>query len=378
MNNSYYTTISFALLLYLWGWNPTAQSQLLEQYKEIYPYVPFSIAKADASGYSKCAVWKAVYQRAEGDESGILWSKDTIPGYRYERYEFFSGKPQFYTSYTPENKKIQSMEYFYRNELLAAIEVMRYDSTQDKSLDYVTKYSYRSLDTTKHMSRSIEGEAFARKRMPLRSDQAAPAQRIREYGAPYQTVRLLDEFDFDKKYRLRRLKTAVIGYAPKMETRLGWAMDEKRLLSVYYTDTSSHRKMMRNMHQLLEDRESRLNEAGQPTHTKVYNARGEQLWTIDYAYDEEGRLQKKTHWVRYVPLQTVAKATVDDTPKKAKRKRAKKKTPEPPPVVAILPPAEPVVYKIEYFSYTPEGLLEQHIVEEKNRQTVLDYSYFNE
>lgn len=379
MNNSYYTTISFLLFLYLGGWNPTAQAQLLEQYKEIYPYVPFSIAKADASGYSKCAVWKAVYQRVEGDESGVLWSEDTIPSYRYQRYEFFGGKPQFYTRYTPDNKKIQSMEYFYQNGLLSAIEVIRFDSVQDWSLDYVTKYSYRSLDTTERMSHAVEGEAFARERPRLRSDQAAPAQRIREYGPPYQAVRLLDEFDFDKKYRLRRLKTTVVGYTPKMETCLGWVMGEKRLLSIHYTDTSSHRKLMRNMHQILEDQESRLNEVGQPMHSKVYNARGEQLWTIDYVYDEEGRLQKKTHWVRYVPLQTVTKVVVDDTPKKAKkRKRAKKKTPEPPQVVATLPPAEPVIYKIEYFSYAPDGLLEQHIIEEKNLQTVLDYSYFNE
>lgn len=377
MNNSYHIIISL-ILLHVGGWNSIAQAQLLEHYQEIYPTIPFSIAKADASGYSKCAVWKAVYQRAEGDESGTLWSTDTLPSYRYQRYEFFGGKPQFYTSYTPDNEKIQSMEYFYRNNLLAAIEVMAYDSTQVGTLDYVTKYSYRSLDTTERMSRFVEGEAFVRKRVPLQADQAAPAQRIREYGAPYHAVRLLDEFDFDTLYRLRRLKTTVVGYTPQMEARQGWTMDEKRLLSIHYTDTSSHRKMMRNMHQILEDQESRLNETGKPVHTRVYNTRGEQLWSIDYVYDEEGRLQTKTHWVRYVPQQAVALAVVEEPKKKSKKKKRLKKETPAPPAAAPLPPAEPVVYKIEYFSYTPEGLLEQHIVEEKNRQTVLDYSYFNE
>lgn len=377
MNHSYYN-ITYFILLYLGGWTAIAQAQLLEHYKEIYPAVPFSIAKADASGYSKCAVWKGVYQRVEGDESGVLWSKDTIPSYRYQRYEFFGGKPQFYTSYTPDNEKIQSMEYFYRNDLLAAIEVKAYDSTQVGKLDYVTKYSYRSIDTTEQMSRFVEGEAFARKRAPLRPDQAAPAQRIREYGPPYRAVRLLDEFDFDQNHRLRRLKTTVVGYAPQMEARLGWAMDEKRLLSIYYSDTSSHLKLMRDMHHIMEERESRLNEAGQPIQTRVYNTRGEQLWSIDYVYDEEGRVQKKTHWVRYVPHQSVATTMVEEPKQKPKKKRSKKQEPEPKPAVAPLPPAEPVVYKVEYFSYTPEGLLEQHIVEEKHRQTVLDYSYFNE
>ncbi len=283
-----------------------------------------------------------------------------------------------YTDYTPDNEKIQSMEYFYRGGLLAAIEVMKHDSTQIGKLDYVTKYSYRSADTTKPAVATIEGEAFVRKRAPIPEDQAAPAQRIREYGPPYRAVRLLDVFDFDTLNRLRRLTPTAIGYATNMEERLGWAMDEKRLLSINYTDTSSHRKRMRDMHQILEDKTSDLNEAGQLLHTKVRNARGEQLWTIDYTYDEVGRLQKKTHWVRYVPQQAVPLITKDTPPKKTKKKRSKKQTAEPPPTIVALPPAEPVVYKIEYFSYTPEGLLEQHIVEEKDRQTVLDYSYFNE
>lgn len=389
MNNVHISTF-FTLLLLLGVGSPTAYAQLLERYEELYPTWPFSVAQADAANYSKCSVWKTVYRQTAGDVSGEPWMQDTIPGYRSDRFDFFGGKPRVSTSYTPDNNKIQSMEYFYQNGVAAAIEVKAYDSlNQDGWVDYVIKYSYHYLDTNGQPSRASLGEAFQRKlgEEEDRSDQAVPAQRIREYVTRFRGVRLLDEFDFDTLYHLRRLKTTVVGYAPQMETKLGWKADEKRLLTINYTDTSRSLKVMRDMRLILEDRHTLLDEAGRPYKALVRNAQGEHLFTIDYAYDEEGRLIKKTHWVRpFVPK--VQTPEPEEPSKKAKRKQ--KKAPQsdvaPTEEVAVVSPratpvqapALPVVYKVEYFTYTPEGLVERYISEEKGLQTVLEYSYFNE
>lgn len=377
---NHHTALYSILLLLLVGTQPI-HAQVLERYHEIYPTWPFSAAQAATPGYSKCSVWKTVYVKTEGDVSGEPWTQDTIPAHRYQRYDFYSGKPRMLVTYTPDNEKIQTMEYFYRNDLLAAIEVLQYDTLQRSRLEYVTKYSYRY---SKGQGPPPTGEAFLREGPQAEAsyaNQAIPAQRIREYGPPFQAVRLLNEFDFDTLYHLRRLKTTVVGQGPQMETRLGWVPNEKRLLTIEYTDTSMDYKVMRDMHLILEDRFAFLDENGRSQVTHVRNARGEHLWTIDHEYDELGRPQKLIHWVRSVPQQNTPPPLPRKGGKKKKPQRQKNKKNAPvetPKPVLALAPAEPVVYKIEYFTYDADGLLEQHITEERGRQIVLQYSYFNE
>ena len=180
----------------------TAQWQ---NYKAAYPVWPFSIAKVMETGNNKCSVWKSRYQRAEGDESGQLWTTPIGDAYQYQRYQFSEGKPAMASTYVPSGNKLETMEYFYRDNLLSAIEVLAFDSVQNSKMKYALQYLYYKKND-------------------------APAQRTTLYGHPHSKVRVLDEFEFDEQYRLTRQKSTVVGASPHMDSLLGLQANEKRLI----------------------------------------------------------------------------------------------------------------------------------------------------
>ncbi len=324
-----------------------------QQYRAAYPEWPFAIEQVLATGNNKCSVWKSRYQRAEGDESGQVWRTPIEDAYQYQRYQFSSGQPQLVSTYLPSGNKLETMEYFYRENLLSAIEVLAYDTLQESKVKYALQYLY--YKTTD-----------------------APAQRTKLYGPPNSRVRVLDEFDFDEAHRLTRQKSTVVGFSPYMDSLLGLKADEKRLFSAQYTDSVITKKLFMDLHIILDDRKTFLNANKQPILTEVRNAKGEKLWTIDYHYEGE-QLTKKVHWVRRkaAVTQDLPAQEVEGTAPKKKQLRAKKKA-EAPVVPAPLLLLEPAIYKVEYFLYNADGLLERHITEEEQQQTILEYSYFME
>ncbi|MGH1337462.1 MAG: hypothetical protein ACRBFS_15165 [Aureispira sp.] len=337
----------------------TAQWQ---QYKAAYPVWPFLVEQVAATGNDKCSVWKSRYQKGEGDESGQLWMTSIEDSYQYQRYQFSGGKPAMVSTYLPSGNRLETMEYFYRDNLLSAIEVLGFDTLQNAHVKYALQYLYYK-------------------------EKDAPAQRTTLYGHPHSKVRILDEFEFDEEYRLTRQKSTVVGFSPHMDSLLGLQANEKRLISARYEDSMQTKKVFRDMHVILDDRKTYLNGDKKPELTEVYNAKGEKLWTIDYHYEGE-QLTKKVYWVRRAAPVSQETVVVTDSVPSAKRKVGKrgknktkkakkgKKTAEVVPIPLVL--LEPAIYKVEYFRYNGEGLLEQHMIEEEEQQTVLEYSYFTE
>lgn len=353
INNMKKNAVTGLLIGFLLGITEIITAQW-QQYKAVYPEWPFSIEQVVATGSNKCSVWKSRYQRTEGEESGQLWTTVIEDAHQYQRYLFSEGKPAFVSTYLPSGNKLETMEYFYKENLLSAIEVLTFDSLQKSKLKYALQYLYYKKND-------------------------APAQRTTLYGAPNSRVRVLDEFEFDGQYRLTRQKSTVVGSSPHMDSLLGVQANEERLISVQYGDSIETKKLFRDLHVILDDRKTFLDADKKPRLTEVYNAKGEKLWTIDYYYEGE-QLTKKVYWVRRTA--TVSKqvtATTEATKKrgKGKVKKGKKRAEEKEtPISLVL--LDPVIYKVEYFHYNADALLEQHIIEEEGEQTVLEYSYFME
>lgn len=326
-----------------------------QQFEAAYPEWPFSIEQVMATGNNKCSVWKSSYQKAEGDESGQVWMTPVVDAHQYQRYQFSDGKPAMVSTYLPSGNKLETMEYFYRDNLLSAIEVLEYDSLQESKVKYALQYLYYK-------------------------EKDAPAQRTKIFGPPNTRVRVLDEFEFDEQYRLVRQKSTVVGYSPYMDSLLGLQSDEKYLISAQYEDSITTKKLFKDLHVILDDRKTFLDADKKPMLTEVRNAKGQKLWTIDYQYEGD-KLVKKTYWVRRtVPIAQEGDNTAAiEKGKKRKAQKAKKNKKE--ETKQVMPPTkllEPAIYKVEYFRYNEDGLLEQHLTEEGGQQTVLEYSYFME
>lgn len=323
----------------------------LEAYPEIYPNLPFNLAKVAELGYMKCTVWRGIYTAADGDQSGVMWSSPVEESYQYQRYVFPDGKMETITVYQPNGDKKSTMEFFYKQNLLSAVEKLAYDSLQTSTLDFTYAYFY------KH-------DGF-------------PFQRVKMYGHPNKSVRLLDEFEFDSLNRVVRQKTTAVGSSPQMDSLVGLKDKEQKLTLTEYTDSTLSRRAYKNLYVLLNDKKTFLNPNKQAAITKVRNSRGKVLFTIDYKYSN-GKLSQKLHWV--MRELTTLKSPLKAEEKLKKKKKRKKKNKIEATVVAQTPKTlgRPEIYKIEYFMYSKDGILERHIIEEGGTQTILEYTYFTE
>jgi len=347
----------------LWTVN-TIQAQVV-LYPEVYPSVPFNLKKASALGNNKCSIWKGTYQKGSDDQPGEMWSNPIDAAYQYQRYEFLDGKMSLVSTYFLSGFKEWSMEFFYKENLVSAIEKLQYDSLQNTRLDFTYIYKYEHDGT--------------------------PFQRVKMHGHPNKAVRLLDQFEFDSLHQVIRQKTTAIGSAPQMDSLLG-LLDKEQLLTITeYTDSTFARRVYKNMYENTKDVKTFLDEAGQAVITQVRNSSGEIVATIDYKYAHK-QLTQKIHWLmkKQVSRSKVpAEAITDENERKKKKKRSRKLKTSPRTLVAadnkveVLPkvpslPPMPEVYKLEYFTYNGEGLLETHITEEDGVQTILEYTYFSE
>lgn len=334
----------------------TLQAQM-DRYPEVYPTLPFDLAKMTELGYNKCSIWKGTYKKGADDQSGELWMNPIQESHQYQRYEFVSGKMSMLSTYFSSGFKKWSMEYFYKDNLTSAIEKLNYDSLQEASLDYTYAYIYEQDGT--------------------------PFQRVKMYGSPNKSIRVLDQFEFDSLNRVVRQKTTAVGHSPHMDSLIGLLDKEKLLTVTEYTDSTFFRRIYKNLYEITNDKKTFLDESGQAVITQLRNSSGRILFTIDYKYSDN-RLVQKIHWVMR-EVTRVAKAE-EKTPivkkksnkKLVKKKAGKRKTEEEKVVKTPSLPPRPEVYKLEYFRYNDEGLLEMHITEEDGVQTILEYTYFTE
>lgn len=335
-------------------------------YPDVYPSVPFNLVKATKLGNNKCSIWKGMYQKGADDRSGETWSTPIEDAHQYQRYEFIEGKMSLISTYFLSGFKEWSMEYFYKENLVSAVEKLQYDSLQNTHLDFTYIYKYEHDGT--------------------------PFQRVKMHGYPNKTVRLLDQFEFDSLNRVVRQKTTAVGYAPQMDSLVGLLDKEKRLRVTEYTDSTLARRVYKNMYENTKDEKTFLDENGQAVITQVRNSSGKILFTIDYKYDNN-QLTQKIHWVMREPA-TNSIIPKETEPTEGKEKKKKKKAPKKlktsprtlkasngetkkPEKRPSLPP-KPEIYKLEYFTYNTDGLLEMHITEEEGIQTILEYTYFSE
>lgn len=335
-------------------------------YPEVYPDLPFDLKKVSELGNNKCSIWKGTYKRGAEDRSGEMWAEAVEYSHQYQRYEFVDGKMGMISTYLPSGFKKWSIEYFYKQNLISAVEKLNYDSLQNTSLDYTYVYIYEHNGT--------------------------PFQRVKMHGAPNKSVRLLDEFEFDSLNRVVRQKTTAVGTSPYMDSLVGLLDKEKLLTVTEYTDSTNSCRVYKNLYEITKDRKTFLDEEGQPVITQVRNSSGKILFTIDYKY-ENNRISKKIHWVMREPTMSSRVSEEPETVVKKKKKKKKEqgqlatsprdlnnsptdldKTKE---RVPSLPP-RPEIYKLEYFTYNNDGLLEMHITEEDGIQTILEYTYFSE
>lgn len=346
-------------------WGAKMMQAQVALYPDVYPSVPFNLTKATELGNNKCSIWKSIYEKGANDHSGETWSNPIEEAYQYQRYESIEGKMNLISTYFVSGFKKWSIEYFYQENLVSAIEKLQYDSLQNTSLDFTYIYKYEHDGT--------------------------PFQRVKMHGYPNKSVRLLDQFEFDSLNRVVRQKTTAVGSSPQMDSLVGLLDKEKRLTVTEYTDSTFARRVYKNMYENTKDKKTFLDENGQAVITQVRNSSGEILFTVDYKYDNN-QLTQKIHWVMRRTAQS-PEPKEELAPSKGKEKKKKKasnkKKTSPRTMKASngevkklekilsLPP-KPEIYKLEYFVYNTDGLLEMHITEEDGVQTILEYTYFSE
>lgn len=302
----------FSLLI-----NPTYAQQL--EYSEIYPILPFDMAKSTAAGNSKTTVWYGTYTKSEGDESGIIWSNPLVESHQRQRYEYFEGKMQIMTTYLPNGDKKASEEYFYRDGLLSAIELLHYDSLQNPKQAGGWIYLYYK-----------DGRPF---------------QRVKTFGFPNKGVRLLDEFVFNEQKQVIKQKTTAAGRGPDMDSLLNGMKDrEVRKVVNRYQDTIVRTQRFKSLYELQEESVTRYNDQKKPIQTIVTNTAGEIIVGIEYEYGDGVHCTQKTYWT-------------EEQTEAGERIRGN--------------------YKVEYFTFE-EDLISTHIIEEDGIQTVLEYTHFSE
>lgn len=320
------------------------KAQLLD-YPEIYPTLSFDLKKATTIGYNKCTVWKGVYSKTSGDEDGQIWSSTKLESHQFQKYTFPEGIMDIISNYLPNGDKKWSMEFFYKQGFLSAIECLSYDSMQNSSFDYAYAYLY------KHDS--------------------VPFQKVKMFGFPNKNLRQLDEFEFNKQGQLVRTKSTISGKGPHMDSLVGLKTGEQ-LLSLYERDSQfiAHR-VYKNLYVILQDEKSFIDSSGCFYRTEYRDAEGVLRGFANNEY-EGAKLVRKTHW----ELPFLEPEVPEVLPKKRKKR---KKTEVVVDTVAQNPAIpQPFISKKEYFTYNEEGLIEMHIIEEKGMQTVLEYTFFME
>jgi hypothetical protein len=254
--------------------------------------------------------------------------------------------------YASSGDKIWSMEYFYKQGLLSAIEQLTYDSLQDASVEYAYAYLY--------------------------SYDSIPFQRVKMFGFPNQKLRLLEEFEFDTQRRLVRCKSTVSGLGPHMDSLVGLLSGEQLLSLHEYDSQYIANRRYKNLYVILKDEKSYLNDQGQIFKTVYRNAKGRRITFVEYFY-EDTVLSSKRHWK--FPLPDVSEPIpISNKKRKKNATRFKKNN------TSIASdssstskiPAFPTLFKTEVFTFSLEGLIETHLIEENGIQTVLEYTYFME
>lgn len=283
---------------------------------DIYPALPFDLAATAQAGNNKTTIWLSRATATESDVAGQPWSNIQQQTYLWQRYEYVNGKMELETTYLSTGDKQQTQEYFYRDQLLSATEILQYDSLQKSKQAGGLIYLYYKDNK--------------------------PFQRVRTFGFPNHRVRLLDEFVFDEQHRITKQKTTATGQGPDMSKLLDGMQDKAVRKVVYkYQDSILICQQYNNLYSLQDESTTTYNEQQLPQKTVLTNTAGKVIVATDYEY-EGTHCTKKIHWIGGETNETVL-----------------------------------TIYKIEYFEYD-NGLIVRHLTEENGVQTVLDYNHFLE
>lgn len=315
-----------------------------DNYPEVCPDLPFELKKATTVDYQKCTVWKGVYGLGAGDLSGEMWSNTIENPYQYQKYAFGDGKMDLITSYLPKGKD-WSIEFFYQQNLLSAIEKLDYDSLQNPKIGYSYTYMYKHDKT--------------------------PSQRVKKFDEMNKGIRLLEEFEFDNLNRMVRQKATAFGYSRQMDSLLGLQDQEKMLTLSEYGDSTFTRRVYKNLHDIVKDEKSYYDDNGLFYKTELRNPHGVLTTIIDYEY-EGGQLIKKTYWK--IPQSELIITPKEEASNKKKSKNKKEILIE--KVIEVVEPELTRVDRVEYFFYNEENFVEKHIIEENEIQFIFEYTFF--
>ena len=336
--------IIYTLIIFYCLNKPICVSAQLRKFPEIYPSLPFNISQVADQGNSKCSLWKGIYKKTKNDKSGVIWTNAIVESHQFQKYFLPDGKMDMITTYNSYGDKVQRMEFFYKQGFLSAIETLNYDSLQKSHLDHAYHYFYKA--------------------------DSVPFQRVKMFGHPNKKLRLLDELTFDTLNHLIRIKRTAVGFSPYMDSLAGMESGEKILTLTEYEDSTVSIRKYKNLHNILSDKKSFYNYEGNIERTEIRNSKGDLTEIIDYEYTN-GKLSKKV----YSCIDKITKPILvpENQVKKKKSKQINRKsTKEDVPEIE----SKPKYYKVEFYTYNTDGLLETHIIEENLIQTVFEYTFF--
>ena len=255
------------------------QAQIVKpQYHEVYPALLFSEEQIKKSGYQKVLIWYDEYLKGPEDQAGFLWN-NRIKTYQFQRHNLPGGRIENSITYNEQNDRISAINYYYQEDLIAAIDEISYDSSLKEKIISSSFYTYKD---------------------------SIPFQKVKTFNQD-KGYRLLYDYIFDENGRLLRLQVKPDGRPQKIETILEASNSLIMILADYKKDTKILR-YYKNMHELLRTERTQYNEKGFPINTKTLNEKQEMIRDVLYAYEGD-QFVKETH-LKYVNGQAEVEKTV--------------------------------------------------------------------
>lgn len=286
------------------------------QENQVFPTLPFSLETAIERGYNKASISIRFYQKEEEDESGYPWSTPIDNGYRVQAFDFSDGKMRSITDYLPNGNQAKQLIYYYKGDLCGAIDEV-----------YPSVYEGRDSVACTHFF--------------IYDQYNQPFQKVSQYTCE-RNFRVLFDYAFDKEKRMTRERVRPVGKIQK--TRNIRAIGDKQQNQITLTEyrhNAEIRRVYKDLHHILATYHTYLDEYGNPTETEIQNADREAIAIIDYDYEGKRLVQKHFYNPR-------------------------------------LREGEGKLVKRIYYSWNEEGLIGRELIEEGNRQTILEYTYFSD
>ena len=241
------------------------QAQIVKPlYHEVYPELLFSEEQIKKSGYQKVLIWYDEYLKSTEDQPGFLWT-NRIKTYQWQRHNLPGGKIENSITYNDKNDRISAINYYYQNDLIAAVDDISYDSTLKEKVISSSFYTYKD---------------------------SVPFQKVKIFNQD-KGYRLLYDYIFDTDGRLIRSQVKPEGRPQKAETIIEASKSLNMILADYKKDTKTLR-YYKNMHELTRTEKTQYNDKGFPINTKTLNDQQQMIKDVLYSYEGD-QFVKETH-----------------------------------------------------------------------------------